>query len=271
MTAEQRTWAIFTKPWRTMPIKELAGLVARLGFNAVEFPLRPGFQVDTDKLPGSFGELARAFADRGVGIASVASSPTQAVFEACAEHGVPLIRIMVPVAAEGYVPTGDIIRRQLDVLVPTAEQYGVRIGIQPHFDNYIADSSELAHLLSAYEPKSVAAIWDAAHDGLARKSPDNALALLWDRLAMVNFKNACYREDPASEGGPTRWEVTFVEGGRGLSSWSVAAAYLRARQYNGPICFPAEYTDETDLERKVEHDLRYLQALLRGESGDRSH
>lgn len=264
MNDSAHTWAVFTKPWKNHSATELADLVARLGFDAIEFPLRPGFQVDLEDLPASLGKLVAVLADRGVSIASVASATTRPVFEACAQYAIPLIRIMVPVAPEGYLATRAIIRRRLDELVPLANEYGVRVGVQPHYDDYIADSSELAQLLRDYDSSAIAAIWDAAHDGLARKHPDNALSLLWDDLAMVNFKNACYERADSSEADPGQWKIRFVEGPDGLCSWPAAAAYLRERQYTGPICLPAEYSDESDLETKVARDLQYLRTLLRG-------
>jgi sugar phosphate isomerase/epimerase len=259
-----RTWAVFTKPWPTLDVTELAALVSRMGFNAIEFPLRPGFQVDLDRLGPSLGRLSTVMADHGVSIASVASGTTPAVFEACAEQNIPIIRIMINIAAEGYLATGDLIRRKLDDLVPMTQKYGVQIGVQPHYDDYIADSSELATLLKDYDPAAIAAIWDAAHDGLARKHPSNALAVLGDRLAMANFKNACYQHSAPTEDGAPPWQVTFVEGPDGLCSWPEAAEYLVDHDYSGPICLPAEYTDETDLETKVSNDLGYLRGLMDG-------
>jgi len=255
------TWAVFTKPWRTQSGPELADLVAGMGFNAVEFPLRPGYQVDLDALSRSLAGLVATFGERDVRIASVASAPTEAVFGACADCDIPLIRIMAPVDPAGYVATGPILRRQLDDLVPLCEKYGVQVGVQPHIDCYIADSSELATLLRDYDPKHIVGIWDAAHDGMARKHPANALSLLGDRTAMVNFKNACYQPAESADTGGSRWQTVFVPGPDGLASWPAAADYLRQSGYQGPVCLTAEYTDETQLERKVRDDLRYLRGL----------
>lgn len=264
MADPARIWSVFTKPWRDVGVADLAKLVARMGFNAVEFPLRPGYQVDLDRLGPSLGELARTLADHGISIASVASATTPAIFEACAEQGIPLIRIMINISPQGYLATGDLVRKKLDELVPLALQHNVTVGIQPHYDDYIADSSELAVLLADYDPAAITAVWDAAHDGLARKHPSNALALLWDRLAMVNFKNACYQPvDPSLDGRPP-WEVTFVAGPEGLCSWPEAAQYLVEHDYTGPFCLPAEYTDERDLEVKVARDLAFLRGLVDG-------
>ncbi|MBO0813109.1 MAG: sugar phosphate isomerase/epimerase [Microlunatus sp.] len=256
---------MFTKPWRTTPTDELARTVVRMGFNAVEFPLRPGYQVDLDRLDSSLPQLIRILADHGVQVASVAGTPDDHTLAACADNGIKLLRIMIPFEAGGYLETGDVVRRQLDALVPLSLRYGVQIGIQPHYDNYIADSSELAVLIKDYDPAAVVAIWDAAHDGLARKHPSNTLPLLWDRLAMINFKNAAYRRGAAARGARPEWSITFVEGSEGLCSWPEAAAVLTQRCYGGPICLPAEYSDERDLESKVAADLRYLRNLMLGQ------
>lgn len=260
--AQSRTWAVFTKPWRTMPADELTRLVVSMGFNAVEFPLRPGYQVDLDRLDASLPELIKIFADHGVQIASVASTPNESILAACADNGIDLLRIMVPFETDGYLGTGDIVRRHLDTLVPLSLRYGVRIGIQPHYDCYVADSSELAVLIKDYDPAAITAIWDAAHDGIARKHPAHTLPLLWDRLAMINFKNAGYQRSASPDGTSPDWPITFVEGSEGLCSWPEAAAVLSQRTYDGPICLPAEYTDERDLETKVASDLRYLRELI---------
>jgi sugar phosphate isomerase/epimerase len=256
------TWAVFTKPWRTQTPADLSRLVARMGFNAVEFPLRPGYQVDLESLETSLGSLVTTLGDEGIRIASVAGSPDRRVVAACAAHGIDLLRIMVPIGPDGFVATRNAVRRELDALVPIASEYGVRIGIQPHHDFYIADSSELAVLIEDYDPRVVVAIWDAAHDGLACKRPVNALELLWDRLAMVNFKNAYQEPTVQGTDGAMRWGITFVGGAEGLCSWPEAAAYLRDRGYRGPVCLPAEYTDETNLEAKVSADLAYLKKLI---------
>jgi sugar phosphate isomerase/epimerase len=255
-------WSVFTKPWPHLPISELADLVAGMGFDAIEFPLRPGFQIDLDDLPRSAVRASSALADAGLTIASVASTPTERVFGACADLGIPVIRIMAPVAAAGYAASDAELRRYLDTLVPSCERFGVRVGIQPHIDDYIADSLELANLLTDYDPAHIGAVWDSAHDALARKPPAHTLPALWSHLAVVNFKNACYEADGRRPDGSRIWKTSFVAGADGLGDWSQAADTLVAGGFSGNICMAAEFTDETDLEHKVARDFAYLQSLL---------
>ena len=39
------SYSVFTKPWKTASADELIGIVTSMGFNAIEFPLRDGYQV----------------------------------------------------------------------------------------------------------------------------------------------------------------------------------------------------------------------------------
>jgi sugar phosphate isomerase/epimerase len=262
MSRTSVTWSVFTKPWPRLSVAELADLVAGMGFDAIEFPLRPGFQIDLDDLPRSARRAAAVLADAGVGIAGVASTPSTAVFDVCAELDIPVIRIMAPIASAGYAASDAELRRYLDSLVPSCEQSGVRVGIQPHIDDYIADSFELAHLLADYDPAAIGAVWDSAHDALARKAPAHTLPALWSHLAVVNFKNACYQPAGRRPDGSRIWRTEFVAGPDGLGDWSQAADTLVDHGFAGTICLAAEFTDETDLEHKVARDFAYLQSLL---------
>lgn len=257
------TWSVFTKPWREPRIGALGELVAEMGFDAVELPVRPGYQVTPDDvttaLPAAVRELARA----GVAVTSIASGTDEATFAACADAGVPFIRIMVPTGSAGYAATGPEIRRRLAELYDRAERHGVRVAIQPHYDDYIADSSELFALLQGVDPRFVAAIWDAAHDALARKRPEHGLERLWPWLGMVNLKSAYYArvEDRTSSLGDPVWEPVFTDARTGMAEWGRAIRYLVEHEFAGPICVTAEYTDESDLVAKVARDLDYARGL----------
>ena len=257
------TWSVFTKPWREPQVGALGELVAGMGFDAVELPVRPGYQVTPDEVSTALSAAARELARSGVGIASIASGTDEATFAACADAGVPFIRIMVPIGVNGYAATGTEIRRVLAGLSERAERYGVRVAVQPHYDDYIADSSELFALLQDVDPRHVAAIWDSAHDALARKRPEHGLELLWPWLGVVNLKSAYYErvDEPASAFGDPVWEPVFTDARSGMAEWGRALAYLAERGFAGPICLTAEYTDESDLVAKVTRDLEYAQSL----------
>jgi sugar phosphate isomerase/epimerase len=258
-------WSVFTKPWRATPMDELGELVAHMGFDAVELPVRPGYQVVPDEAAMGLKAAVERLAAEGIAVASVASSADESMFSACANAGVDVIRIMVPSSTRGYVETGDEIARELDAISVRAARYGVRVGIQPHHDDYIADSSELHALLLDRDPALIGAIWDAAHDALARKRPEHGLDLLWPWLLMVNLKSARYQwQEPLSRAGDAVWEPVFTPATEGMAEWGRALGHLAQRSWSGPICLTAEYTDESDLVAKVTADLAHAKQLLAG-------
>jgi len=259
------TWTVFTKPWRETSVDALGELVNRMGFDAVELPVRPGYQVEPADVRTGLRLAVDRLASAGVQVVSIASGTGESVFAACADAGVRVIRVMVPVSSRGFVETGDEIARALDDLAEKAEQYGVRVGVQPHHDDYISDSSELATLLRDRDPQFIGAIWDAAHDALARKRPEHGLDLIWPWLVMTNLKSARYeRQQALSALGDPIWEPVFTSAVDGMAEWGRALKHLARRSWTGPICLTAEYTDETNLVKKVTADLLHAKRLMVG-------
>jgi sugar phosphate isomerase/epimerase len=255
-------WSVFTKPWRDAPTAELGRLVRTMGFDSIELPVRPGYQVTPADARSTLASSVRELETWGIGVASVAAGTDEDIFAACADAGVPVIRIMVPISPNGYSATDTEIRLQLDELSRRAERYGVRVGIQPHYDDYISDSTGLHQLLRDYDPRHIGAVWDAAHDALARKRPEHGLELLWPWLMIANLKSAYFaRVDDLPDHDDPVWEPVFTDARTGMAEWSRALTYLAEHDFSGPICLTAEYTDETGLVEKVTKDLTYAKEL----------
>ncbi|MCJ7752151.1 MAG: hypothetical protein MUQ65_13855, partial [Armatimonadetes bacterium] len=100
MSAADIVYGVFTKPWK-MPLPELAAHVKRLGFDAIELPVRPGFQVEPEKVAEDLPRAVKQFADHGVAIASIAGPTDERTIAACGDAGVPIIRIMVEIGDDG--------------------------------------------------------------------------------------------------------------------------------------------------------------------------
>ncbi len=69
------TLSVFTKPWK-MSLPELARFVSGLGFDGIELPVRPGYQVEPHQINRDLPLAVRTLADHGVRITSVATEPT---------------------------------------------------------------------------------------------------------------------------------------------------------------------------------------------------
>ncbi|PZE22319.1 sugar phosphate isomerase/epimerase family protein [Paenibacillus xerothermodurans] len=262
MSSSTISFSVFTKPWKTKSVWQLAQFVKGMGFDGIEFPLREGYQLEpaqAEKLP----QLVAQFADHGLKIFSVASGTDEHIFAACAEAGVPMIRVMPVIRPEdGYLASVQKAREQLEALAPLCEKYGVKIGCQQHYGNNVTDATGLKHLLDGLNPDYLGAVWDAAHDALAGQQPEFGLDIVWSHLGMVNFKNAYYKRTNGPEAEHAEWKRYFTSGRQGLASWPRAAAYLQKRNYDGVICLTAEYTNEEDVARLIQQDIAYAKSLF---------
>ncbi len=263
MPPQDVRFAVFTKPWPEDSIEELADRVRGLGFDGAEVPVRPGFQVEPENVEKGLPELVERFADRQLSVFSIASILEEPVFAACAAAGVTLIRVMAPVTRGQYLESEVHLRRRLVDAVPLCERYGVRVGVQQHYGDNVTDAVGLRSLLQGVDDRWVGAIWDAAHDALAGLAPESGLDIVWDRLLLVNLKNAFYVRTNGPEAEEAEWGRHFTSGTQGMASWSRIAAELRRRKYGGAVCLTAEYTDEEAVDRLCRQDLAYAKGLFR--------
>ncbi len=263
------TYSVFTKPWKTLSLEALGELVRDMGFDAVEYPLREGFQVQPAEGAAGILRLCRTLGRSGVRVASIAGGVYAAgridegLFAGCAEAGVGVVRICQELERGlEFHRSIEKLRREYDALVPYCEKYGVTLGVQMHCGHMISSAAETYLLLQGYDPRHIAAVWDAGHNGLAGTEPELALDTVWDRLCMVNFKAAFRLRSNGPEAREAQWQVYWTTGRQGCGSWRAAAAHLVRRGYRGVVCLPAEYSDEAHVEQYAREDLAYIRELF---------
>ncbi|SHE82238.1 Sugar phosphate isomerase/epimerase [Kaistia soli DSM 19436] len=262
--------AVFTKPWNDA-IEAVADRMAALGVEAIELPIRPGYQVTPETVATSLPEVVRVLASRGLSICSVAAPLDEAIIRACGDNGIDLVRTMVGVDL-GKARFADTIRQSratYEALIPLLDETGVRIGVQNHSGNCIGSAIGLYHLMEPFDPKHVCAILDMAHCAVAGEPTELSVDLLWERMPnLVNFKNA-YRE---RINGPEEAEAVFrthwTTGRHGGYSWSGLVQDLHRRGFTGTFVLPGEYTDPKGEPQRMGDDvLPFLStdvAYLRG-------
>jgi len=255
------TFAVFTKPWRC-GIEELGATIAALGFDAVELPVRPGYPVNQDNMTTELPRAVQQLAAHGLHIASIAGPTDERSMAACAEAGVPIIRICVGIDADGYMATEARLHHEYDALAPLLSKYGITLGIQNHYGRSICNAMGLRHLLEGYDPKQIAAVWDAAHNALDGEEPEMALDIVWPHLCMVNLKNAFRKRRNGPEAAQAEWEVYWTRGTQGFASWPRVVAELKRRDYRGVVCLTAEYSDEPSVDRLIAADIAYARSLF---------
>ena len=274
-------FSVFTKPWKNLSLDELGALVSNMGFDAVEYPLRDGYQVQPADGVEGIKKLTKTLAKSNVKVTSLASGidvqttdgkgeaagVNETVFAGCGETGIPIIRICQSLNRDlGYHENMDALHRKYDAILPYCKKYNVTLGIQMHQGSAEINGSWDSYMfLKDYDPKYIAAVWDAGHAGLAGESPRYGLDCLWDHLCMVNFKAAYWqRRNPAALAEEAQWGACWVPARNGMGSWKEAVEYLKKRGYRGTVCLPAEYSDEPNVEKYIREDIKYIKGLFGG-------
>lgn len=242
-------WSVFTKPWPALPGDELGRLVSGLGFAGAEVPVREAACVSPATAEAELPKFTAQLRAEGVEPISVASDLSERVFAACAEAGVPMIRIMAELGPDGYAASVRRTRMLLEAAAVLTERYGVQVGVQPHHGRFVASTLGVLQLLDGL-PEQFKLVWDAAHDALAGDHPAVTLELGAERLGIVNLKNVQYlRTDGV-------WKPYFVQADEGLSDWSAVFAALQKIKYTGPICLTGQYSDPAvPVEERLGKDL----------------
>jgi sugar phosphate isomerase/epimerase len=256
------TFSVFTKPWRDLTIPELGKWVSGLGFDGVELPVRPGFQVEPDDVTEGLPRAVEQLATSGVQVTSVAGPTDEATIAACADVGVPTIRVMASIGDDGYMTTEARLQRRYKALMPLLQKYGVRVGVQNHCGRDVCDAMGLRHLIEDFDPAYIGAVWDAGHNGLQGEEPELALDIVWSHLCMVNLKNAFWRRTNGPEAEYAEWRPYWTSGRHGLASWPRVAAELKQREYRGVVCLTAEYSDHSAVDRLIAEDIAFAKSLF---------
>lgn len=256
-------FSVFTKPWQQIPVAELGKLIAGYGFDGVEFPVRPGYQVEPENIETGLPKLARSFADFGLKITSIAGPTNEAAFSACASAGVPIIRTGFGLLKEGYLASERRAQDELDGMVPLSERYGVKVGIQNHAGSFVPiNAMGIRHLIEKYDPKHVGAIWDSMHNALNGEEPEMGLDIVWSHLCMVNLKNAYWQRITGTEAISAEWQAHATTGRQGLASWPRVAEFLKKRNYEGVVCLTAEYSAHDQVNRLIAEDIAFAKSLF---------
>ncbi len=253
-------FSVFTKPWKDS-IDQLGARVAALGFDGMELPVRPGYPVTSEtvnELPAAVKRLK----EHGVEVFSIAGPTDEAAFAACAEAGVPIVRVMAPIRADGYLATERQLQQEYDSFLPLLEKYSITIGVQNHCGRYVSNACGLRALAGKYNPAHVGIVWDAAHNALHGEEMELGIEIVWSHLCMVNLKNAVWRETTGPDAEGATWSPYWTNGSKGLASWPRVAKELNRRAYSGVVCLTAEYSDESQVDKFVAEDLQYARSLF---------
>ena len=258
--------AVFAKPWKSLPLPQLAAHIKALGFDWIELPVRAGFSVEPQNIERDLPAAVKLLADHGIGVLNVTADvplDDERLYSACAAAGISLNRVMFRQRELDYWAAEAKARRKLDAALPFCERYGLQVGVQNHSGRFVpVNEMGMFQLLRDYDRRYVAAVWDPAHNALEGIDSDAALDIVGPLLGVVNLKNAYWRRVSGPEAERAEWRIYWTSGAQGRASWPRVIAKLKAIGYQGPICFSAEYTDEARVDKLIVRDLAFARGLL---------
>ena len=258
--------ALFVKPWKSLPLPQLARHARGLGFDLIELPVRPGFPVEPQNIERDLPAAVKTLADEGVHVLNITADcalDDERLYSACAAAGIGMNRVMFRLDGRDYVSAESAARRQLDAALPFCQQYNVQVGVQNHSGAFVpVHALGARQLLAGYDPRYVALVWDPAHQALQGMDSDAALPVVASQLCVVNLKNAYWRRKSGPEAAEATWRIWWTSGAQGRASWRRVIAKLREIDYQGPICFSAEYSDEARVDELIRADLEYARGIL---------
>jgi len=191
----------FTKPFQHLSYEETAKVIAELGFNGIEAPVRPKGHVEPERVEEDLPKLVDALKAQGVEITIMASginstSPDQhaeKVLRTAAGLGIKRFRmnyyrydLKQPIYAQL-----DEFRPQLKDLIAMTDEIGVKPVYQNHSGaKYVgAPLWDLHELFKDYKPEQIGCAFDIGHATIegAKSWPLN-FALMQPYLDMVYVK-----------------------------------------------------------------------------------
>lgn len=264
---------VFTKSWtaKDMRLEQLGKFVKELGFDGIELPVRPGYQVEPENIEKGLREARRILEEQGVRISSVAANADERTINAMGAAGLKILRICVPIDMKiGYLATEAKVRKEWDTLIPVLDAARVTIGVQNHCDYFVGSAIGIMHLIEKYDPRHVSVVLDCGHCAVDGESELMALDIVWSHLSLVNLKSAFHRRANGPEEVEAQYAIHWTTCHHAGYSWSRLVNELKRRGYTGDICLPAEYTRLADggqlmgkeVLRPLRIDLAYVQELL---------
>jgi sugar phosphate isomerase/epimerase len=264
---------VFTKPWKDLSIEQLADLVADIGADGIELPIRDGYQVEPENMASMLPVVRSQFDEKNLTIASVATALTADTIKILGDNGIPLLRICVPIdMTKGYMASVHDTRERIRELGPLLESASVRVGIQNHYGTMIGSALGITHLIDDLSPKTACAVLDFAHCALDGEPAEMAVDIVGKRLGMVNFKNACRVRTNGPDEPEAQWKVLWTTARHGGYSWAEAVKVLKEVGYSGDICLPAEYGNINtsgqlmgeEVIPRIRQDIVYVRSLMEG-------
>lgn len=262
--------SVFTKHFVGLPFEQIAEIIARLGANGIEAPIRPGGHIEPAKVEDELPRFVEVLGKHNVrisvltsGINSVSDATrTEAVLRTAKALGIPRFRMnwYSYDNKKPIWPQLDEIRPRLKDLVALCKEIGILPCYQNHSGAKMVGAGiwDMALLMRDYKPEELSWCFDIMHTTIeGGTSWPTEVRLVRDHIAIAYFKNFTW-EGPRPKPAP-------------LGEGVVGKPYvdqLKSLDYRGPVCVHVEHlkgsVKDPDYLAKAVEATRADIATLRG-------
>ncbi len=261
MTAGGMKIILNSKFFGSLSVEELGGKVIELGYDGIDVNVREGHPVNPENAVGALKAAVGRWHEMGltcplatapVDMVDPASSDAPVLYEACAEAGVPRLKLgfWKYSAGDDYWDAVGRARGALEGFARLSERTGVQTCYQVHSGpNLGSNCAGLMHLIRGFDARLVGAYPDTGHMALDGEDWDMGFSMVAEHLSIVGAKDAHHA--PRQPGELPRYTPKFVKLGDGSVDWDRCVVALRRVGFDGPISVHTEYDFDEAVIRQV--------------------
>jgi sugar phosphate isomerase/epimerase len=268
-----KPWIMFTKHLEGWDLGQIIAGLKSAGVQGADLCVRPGYPVTPENARKELPAAARRFGDEGLCIPLITTPGdftdpevgyTYPLFEACAEAGVKLVKLGYwHMASDGYWPTLDRCRRQLEGFVKVAERTGVKPIVHNHSGATMGlNSCGAMNLVQGLSPEHVGVFADVGHLSIVGEPYEMAFSVVKDYLAAVAFKDLVRQR--FIQDGRQVWSIDIWPLGMGYGDFPLVMRILKDLGRDIPISFHCEYGGRPNdsVIDQCRIDVRYIQNIV---------
>lgn len=255
----------FTKPFQKFTAEQTAEMVANVGWDGIECPIRARGQIEPDRVADELPRWVEVLRGHkldihvvATDITSLKTSHAELLLRTVARLGIKRVRL----GFFTYNPDGSPVDRLKEIapalqdIAAACGELGLQAGIQNHSGSrYIgAPVWDVFSMIRELDPRQIGFCFDIGHATI-----EGGLSWPVEARLVERFLTAVFVKDFFWKKEPGGWKDTWCPLGEGMVNQSFFD-WLKKTNYRGPICQHHEY-ELGDTRQMLEHMRRDLKTL----------
>jgi len=259
----------FSKPFQKYTAEQTAELVAAVGWDGIECPVRAKGQIEPERAPDELPKFVEALRRQqrdihlvATDITSLKTPHTETVLRTMAKLGLKRLRLGSFIYPPDQPPTERLkeIAPALKDIADACRKLGLQAGFQNHSGarNVGAPVWDVYSMIQSLDPRHIGFCFDIGH-----ATVEGGLSWPIEAKLAEPFYTAILVKDFVWKKEAGGWKDTWCPLGEGM----VNRAFfdnLKKSDYRGPICQHHEYDlgDSKQMIAHMQHDLKVLKEWL---------